>query len=66
MISKFSLVASIPHQMVRFYTPGGVSTVHSDPALVIEYLIEEQKRAKDVRQLPTPDTMQIGVIVDLL
>ena len=46
-LSKFGLVVSLPHQMVRFYTPGGIGTVHSDPTPVIEYLIEERKREKN-------------------
>ena len=48
--------------MVKFYTPGGIGTVRSDPAPVIEYLIAEQKKTKDAHPFPALDTMQIGVI----
>ena len=51
--------------MVRFYTPGGIGTVHSDPTPIIEYLMEERKREKSALQDPAPDTIQIGMITDL-
>ena len=62
MLLKFSLVVSLPHQMVRFHTPGRIGTVHSDPAPIIESLIEEQKRAKDIHPFPAPNNMHIDVI----
>ena len=56
-LSKFGLAASLPYQMIRFYTSSRIGTVHSDPAPVIEYLIEEQRRTKDVQPSSTPDSM---------